>query len=75
MQMGFIWQMCEQVAWLMTGPDEESGTDNRPAQSGQPGESGGGSGGIQHDVLRRDDLDDEGARISRDNELDDALLD
>lgn len=73
MQMDFTWH--DDVVLSMTGPDEEGGTDNRPAEPGQPGEIDGGSGGIQHDVLRRDDLDDERARIDRDNELDDALLD
>lgn len=75
MQMDFISQIPERAEWLMTGPDGESGTDSGSTEPGEPGEGNGGGGGIQHDVLRRDDLDDERVRINRDSELDDALLD
>jgi hypothetical protein len=73
-QMDFNGQRPEDIVWLMTGPNEDGNTDNVAKDRG-PDEDDGGSWGMQHDVLRRDDLDDERARIDRDNELDDALLD
>jgi len=38
-------------------------------------DTNGGSRGMQHDLLRKDDLDDPILRNDRDSELDDALLD
>lgn len=72
--MDFTRQRPEDIVWLMIGPDEDGDTDNVAKDPG-PNEDEGGNWGMQHDVLRRDDLDDEGARMDRDNELDDALLD